>query len=75
MKKKPKLTNWAKGAPPSVGVWNASTERNPEIFRHWNGWRWSVAGTTPITALAKRDLPTSSDGVDIEWRGLAEPPQ
>jgi hypothetical protein len=33
---------WHKGPPPSIGWWPASIERDPEVFRWWNGEWWSI---------------------------------
>ena len=62
------MTTWHKGPPPSIGWWPASTRRNPDFLRWWNGKWWSYAAhirmtakEAAITAKAK----TSSD--DIEW--------
>ena len=32
---------WLSGPPPFVGWWNASSGRNPVIWRWWNGKHWS----------------------------------
>lgn len=33
---------WHKGPPPHVGWWNASANRYHNVWRWWNGKRWSV---------------------------------
>lgn len=65
-------TPWRKGPPPIKGWWNASTERNPEARRWWNGRWWSTVvylGTSDeATARAKR-TPAQIDSSGIEYRG------
>lgn len=65
-------TPWRKGPPPCKGWWNASTERNPEARRWWNGSWWSMVVYlgTPDTATARaKRLPAQIDLSGIEWRG------
>jgi hypothetical protein len=35
------MTTWHKGPPPSIGWWPASTCRDPESLRWWDGKGWS----------------------------------
>jgi hypothetical protein len=64
-------TTWHKGPPPSIGWWPASTGRNPNILRWWNGAQWSRAA--PVEFNAKQaeqeaNLPTEQQFQDeIEW--------
>jgi len=74
-----KLTDWAKGPPPSIGWWNASRMRNERARRWWNGASWSVAVmVNDPEAKAKRAQrtpdPWAGGQSSIEWRGLAENP-
>lgn len=75
--KKPKLTPWKKGAPPSEGWWNASRWRDRTERRFWDGRLWSASsyvGCSDVTAAYYGSiLALDQDG--IEWRGLAEPPK
>ncbi len=34
---------WLKGPPPHIGWWNASTSKNIDVWRWWNGRFWSRA--------------------------------
>jgi hypothetical protein len=74
-----KLTDWVKGPPPAVGWWNASRCRDPEVRRWWNGSYWSAAVyvgmTTDGTMERVKAVRTTTNVRQIEWRGLAEPPQ
>lgn len=70
------VTDWARGAPPSEGWWNASTERCADTRRWWsNDKGWSapcyVGDTDEIAERAKNTPATDQAG--IEWRGLREP--
>lgn len=45
LRSEPKATTddreWHSGPPPYVGWWNAGTGRHPELWRWWDGARWS----------------------------------
>lgn len=43
---------WRAGSPPHVGWWNASTDRSQEIWRWWDGKRWS----TPVGQSRSSDV-------------------
>jgi hypothetical protein len=63
------MTTWHKGPPPSIGWWPASTYRDPESLRWWNGRRWSLPAYSDMTATeaswrARGD--THSQSI-IEW--------
>lgn len=60
--------NWHKGAPPSIGWWAASINRNPMSIRWWDGRRWSTSvlpSATAKEAAIAAAIPTGNDG--IEW--------
>jgi len=38
-----KSTKWSSGPPPHIGWWNASTKMIGDVFRWWDGSRWSMA--------------------------------
>ena len=70
------LTPWSKGAPPSVGWWNASVHRNPQVRRWWNGAQWSrpvYPGDSASRAHERQFMAASA--FLMEWRGLADEPQ
>lgn len=60
---------WHKGPPPHVGWWEASWNRNTNVWRWWDGFEWSVHSNqhdNQYTACAwahKKVL----DGGSIEW--------
>lgn len=62
-------TKWNKGPPPSLGWWPASSVRDPDMHRWWNGSDWSVA-------VARRRTPEEASSLAmyrreqarIEWR-------
>jgi hypothetical protein len=65
------MTTWHKGPPPSIGWWPASTRRNPDTLRWWNGVWWSVRcisdyemQTVAIGATVKSQFQD-----EIEWTG------
>lgn len=61
---------WHKGPPPSIGWWPASTTRNREVLRWWDGARWSVSCTerTPFSSVAfNASTPTIQMPGNIEW--------
>jgi hypothetical protein len=76
------LTDWSKDQPPAglVGWLNASTTRNPNVRRWWDGRVFSrgvaVNVTTDAEMRKRQQRPaTMSELCDIEWRGLAQEPQ
>lgn len=75
-----KLTPWFPPhiKPVRVGWYNASAYRKTHIIRYWNGQRWSEFAT--LTGLGDTEQLTRAKRVnacrgDIEWRGLASPPE
>ena len=68
------LTPWATGGPPRVGWFNASTERNADARRYWNGTAWSApacVGDPDGHADRARNMPSDASSDAIEWRGLS----
>lgn len=67
------LTPWITEPPARTGWYNASTERNPETRRWWNGEYWSppVSVDSPDDGRFERAKITRGESQDgIEWRGL-----
>lgn len=67
------LTPWMTEPPVRVGWYCASTERNPETRRWWNGEYWSppVSVDSPDDGRFERAKITRGESQDgIEWRGL-----
>ena len=59
---------WHKGPPPHIGWWNASVNRNPKIWRWWNGRDWSAAATERFSAAyAGFKAEKYTVAQDIEW--------
>jgi hypothetical protein len=60
---------WHKGPPPSVGWWPASSNRNPQVIRWWNGKWWGVCCLSFFTAkeAARRAMSLSIHQDKIEW--------
>lgn len=73
-----KLTPWKKGAPPMIGEWNASINRNEGFRRWWDGENWSLAyhkDASEGTKRRNRRIKRNTRGATgVEWRGLAEQP-
>ena len=65
------MTTWRKGPPPSVGWWPASTSRNANCLRWWDGLQWSFPAHVKWTAeVAAKEAsqPTEQQLQDeIEW--------
>lgn len=62
-------TVWHKGPPPSVGWWIASTLRDKDALRWWNGRDWSMVAFrrySPERAAAQAKIRASSN-LKIEW--------
>ena len=70
-----KLTDWSRENPQRVGEYNASTVRDPDTLRWWNGKHWSLPymprDPEQLKRRCRRDR-TRMTG--IEWRGLVEEP-
>ena len=65
------MSEWHKGPPPSKGWWPASTRRDNDTLRWWNGAYWSWAaysheGASRAAMMATIDSEQSTDR--IEWR-------
>lgn len=61
---------WKKGPPPHVGWWNASKCKQPNIWRWWNGCRWSEFAfehETPKEAAAIAARKSYGWLASIEW--------
>lgn len=65
------MTNriWHKGPPPNVGWWNASLNRDKNLWRFWDGESWSGAAAPQnsieeVSRIAKCKSPFSHR---IEW--------
>ena len=62
---------WHKGPPPHVGWWNASLDRNEEMWRWWGGTCWSMSvsretGSQNVALFAS--VPAYPEHQDlIEW--------
>jgi hypothetical protein len=69
-----KLTDWAEGKPPAVGVWNASTIENPQNFRLWDGAQWLKSQPDPQSAARETHPAPNSAQQAIKWRGLDRNP-
>jgi hypothetical protein len=65
------MTTWHKGPPPSIGWWPASTRRNPDTLRWWNGVEWSFPAyckwTAEVAANEARQPTWSHFQEEIEW--------
>lgn len=62
------MTKWHKGPPPSIGWWPASTTRDPNCLRWWNGDWWSLPAYISWIASEAAEaaaLKTTTD--EIEW--------
>lgn len=61
---------WHSGPPPSKGWWPASSLRNSDIFRWWNGTTWSVACTSKYSAAKAAQIArqASNSPATIEWK-------
>ena len=64
------LMIWTTATPPTVGAFPASTERNADARRYWNGRRWSapwhVTDPAEIVDRAQR-APARTEGDRVEW--------
>ena len=60
---------WHSGPPPSIGWWPASTMRNNDILRWWNGEFWSRSTKVGCTAwaAARNAQIKALDGFYVEW--------
>lgn len=64
------MTIWKIGPPPAIGWWNASRQRNEDMWRWWNGETWSVVvhdDYEPEEAGAVALVVDSWQGDPIEW--------
>ena len=63
------MTKWHKGPPPSIGWWPASTCRNQESLRWWDGeqWSWPMKATSSAQEAAGWAEIKSEFQEDIEW--------
>ena len=59
---------WHKGPPPHVGWWPASSLRNLEMWRWWDGKAWSCA-VSPESSLSFviKNAKKRSVSTGIEW--------
>jgi hypothetical protein len=60
---------WHKGPPPHVGWWNASFYSLDEVWRWWDGEKWSIPSETNINAgyAARQASIASSSQREIKW--------
>lgn len=61
---------WRKGPPPHAGWWNASRSRDTEVWRWWNGARWSADAFSEMGAYMAADIagmPSIEHPAQIEW--------
>lgn len=59
---------WHKGPPPHIGWWNASAWRFGNIWRWWDGEKWSRSvrnDAEAVVASVTASIPSSQE--DIEW--------
>ncbi len=63
---------WVTGHPPTIGWYNASEEKSPEIVRHWNGERWSAPcwRDDPVVYTERARTTPDESPAGIEWRPL-----
>ena len=62
------MTTWHKGPPPSIGWWPASTTRNADALRWWNGVWWSMPARTHMTAKTADGIAkVQAEFGGIEW--------
>ena len=62
-------TKWNSGPPPSIGWWPASTRRDPNYLRWWDGEHWSCgAHYTAGVERAERVATIVVQAPTIEWR-------
>jgi len=62
---------WHSGPPPSLGWWHASTNKNKDSFRWWNGKFWSFPASQyddiiMVGIYAKE--PSSFVSSTIQWK-------
>lgn len=71
------FTDWQEGAPPCVGWWNASVDKNPSVRRWWNGRFWSIAvylgASDEVAERNKHILAFLFPEEKIYFRGLPAP--
>jgi hypothetical protein len=62
---------WKKGPPPHVGWWNASSQRDPRVWRWWDGklWRWPSLDSRTADSAARDSQRHSSpwNRSLVEW--------
>lgn len=62
---------WKSGPPPHIGWWNASLSYSINVWRWWDGTRWSipVGHTTPahVAALRAKQASVRSCQKLIRW--------
>ena len=61
--------DWRDGAPPCIGWWNASSTRQPDVWRWWNGSRWSMPAYPEFSAVraAQRAAKPAPAARIIKW--------
>lgn len=69
------IETWHAGPPPSEGWWNASRTNDRNLFRHWDGTRWS-RGARPGAPTAfigtQRSQPAPRED-ELSWRHVRAP--
>jgi hypothetical protein len=62
-------TTWRKGAPPGIGWWPASSQRDKTVHRWWNGRAWSVAVhySESAQSAGEQAIMECSNNFAIEW--------
>lgn len=59
---------WHRGPPPHIGWWNASSNRNPEMWRWWDSEGWSRPAPSNYSAEeAALEANASATAWWIEW--------
>lgn len=59
---------WRSGPPPSIGWWNASISKSPDVWRWWNGKFWSRPAYQEFSSEDAASLAeVLTNFVGIEW--------
>lgn len=60
---------WNKGAPPAVGWWPASNQRDPNCWSWWNGtaWSWGCASWRSAKDAAYSAARLRTLQREVEW--------
>jgi len=60
---------WHNGPPPHVGWWNASNNKSPDVWRWWDGSRWSLSVVGCFASARRAAAISKSKTTDprIQW--------